>query len=217
MIGFLAASTWWQYNQFQTNIKNLSFGVPSEIANSMPNANNQLSQIMGQIQNQAQQSSTTDTATTTNTKEYTAPDNSFKFSYPSDWQEVPNQTEISNVNGKILFSAYKTNNTLAINYLTVEESFSTSTDSIIEQYKKNAQSKSDTFKITESKIIKENQIIPLIEIKYNISDQNSETPMDITLKSAIVDKYVVTIILQNSGQAIYQETDKIFESISQTK
>lgn len=228
MIAFLVGSTMWQYQQFQTNVKNLQFGLPQELTN-MPNANDQLSQMMGQIQGQLQNqtqnqqnSAAANDSAATSTKTYTAPDSSFSFDYPSDWQEIANQAEISNNNGKLFFSAQKINilssASIAINYLTVEESYSTSTEAIIEQYKKNIQEKGVAAKITQSELIKGEQIIPTIEIKYDLVELSPNIATNLILKSAIITNgnniYIITTILQNSDSLILQEVDKIMESIS---
>ena len=223
MIGVLAASTFFQFQQFQSNVKDLSFNLPSEITNNMPNVTQDYSKILGQMQPQSQGQEQNTGATST--KEYQAPNNSFSFEYPGDWQTSNNQIGTSDTNGKILFAAYKMANSssmpIAINYLTVEESYATSTESIIEQYKKDAQTKGITSKITQSEIIRGEQTIPAVEIKYNISEPTTGITANLTLENAIVVDnskiYVISAILQSNDQKTLQEIDGIMGSIEINK
>jgi hypothetical protein len=219
MIGVLAASVFFQYQQFQGNVKNLQLNLPSDISKDMPNLTQDFGKILSQTQPQQGQSQAT---SATGTKGYVAPDSSFKFDYPSDWQESNSQNEISDAGGKILLSDYKIINSpttpFAIDYLTVEESFATSTGALVEQYKATAQSKGVTFKITQSDIVKGEQTIPIVEIKYDITEPATGISVNLTSENAIVaigDKiYTVGAILQNSDQKIAQEIDGIMESIT---
>ena len=130
MIAFLVGSTMWQFGQFQSNIKDLQFGLPQELSQGMPDANQQIAQMMSQIQTQTQNSGAATTAgdsasTTVETKVWTAPDESFSFEYPADWTPMAIAAPVDNATGKILFSAYKTGGGVgmpSVNSLSVEES-----------------------------------------------------------------------------------------------
>lgn len=218
MIAFLVGSTMWQYNQFQTNVKNLQFSLPQEFAN-IPNANDQLSQMMGQIQSQtqpeAQTGSDANTTSTAPTKTYTAPDNSFSFEYPADWMEQNNLN-----NGKILFIIYKNNIESilpTISYLTVEQIDATSANAAINQLKETLKTQKTTAKITESEIINGQQTIPVFEAKQIIFEPITKTPIALNNISAIIitskNFYMISVSTQNDKLQSANEREAILMSV----
>jgi hypothetical protein len=212
MIGFLVASTMWQYSQFQTNVKNLSFNLPQELTGAMPNANEQLAQMMGQIQNQTQNQPAT---TTFETKQYNSPDNSFTFNYPADWIEQAN-----NNSETIQFFASKIetrSTTPSISYLTIEKTEATSTAAIIAKLKNDIQSTKTIAKITESEIINSKQIIPVVEISQTVTEPITKTSITISNTSAMIatdnNFYILSIATQNDNQKNVDDRDLILKSI----
>ncbi len=227
MIAFLVGSTMWQYNQFQSNIQNLQFGLPQELAQGMPDANQQINELMSQMQTQMQNPAPTDTAgdnaaTPAETKTYTAPDKSFSFEYPADWIKMDlGGQAVESADGKILFSAYKTANQSmmpSINSLTVEESNAQTPEELMEKIETDLRAKNISAKITRSEIVKGSQTIPVMEVGYSVSEEILNANINFRIINAfVVDKnqkiYIMSIILQNPGTAITQETDKMIESI----
>ncbi len=214
MIAFLVGSTMWQYQQFQTNVKNLQFGLPQELT-SMPNANDQLSQMMGQIQSQAQTQVQQNSYTAaTSTKTYTAPDGSFSFDYPSDWTESSGQI------AGTMFAAFKNNNQSLVPstaYLTIERSSASSTEAIIEEIKNNVKAKKSGVKIAESQIINGEQTIPVIEANESFSEPITKTSITLNNTAAVIEAnnelYVLSIATQNDNQVIQNERTAILNSI----
>ena len=226
MIAFLVGSTMWQFGQFQSNIKDLQFGLPQELSQGMPDANQQIAQMMSQIQTQAQNSGAAATAgenasTTVETKTWTAPDESFSFEYAADWTPMTITAPVDSAGGKILFSAYKTGGAAAIpsvNSLSVEESDYKTAEELMEKIESDLRAKNIPAKITRSEIINGAQTIPVIEIDYSISEAILNANVNFKIINAFIIKedpkiYVVSIVLQNSNPTILQETDGILKSL----
>ncbi len=226
MIAFLVGSTMWQFGQFQSNIKDLQFGLPQELSQGMPDANQQIAQMMSQIQTQAQNSGAATTAgdsasTTVETKVWTAPDESFSFEYPADWTPMAITAPVDSAGGKILFSAYKTGGVAAIpsvNSLSVEESDYKTAEELMEKIESDLRAQNIPAKITRSEIINGAQTIPVIEIDYSISGAIFNANVNFKIINAFIIKedpkiYVVSIVLQNSNPTILQETDGILKSL----
>jgi len=226
MIAFLVGSTMWQFGQFQSNIKDLQFGLPQELSQGMPDANQQIAQMMSQIQTQAQNSGAATTAgdsasTTVETKTWTAPDESFSFEYAADWTPMTITAPVDSAGGKILFSAYKTGGAAAIpsvNSLSVEESDYKTAEELMEKIESDLRAKNIPAKITRSEIINGAQTIPVIEIDYSISEAILNANVNFKIINAFIIKedpkiYVVSIVLQNSNPTILQETDGILKSL----
>ncbi len=226
MIAFLVGSTMWQFGQFQSNIKDLQFGLPQELSQGMPDANQQIAQMMSQIQTQAQNSGAATTAgdsasTTVETKVWTAPDESFSFEYPADWTPMTITAPVDSAGGKILFSAYKTGGVAAIpsvNSLSVEESDYKTAEELMEKIESDLRAQNIPAKITRSEIINGAQTIPVIEIDYSISEAILNANVNFKIINAFIIKedpkiYVVSIVLQNSNPTILQETDGILKSL----
>ena len=226
MIAFLVGSTMWQFGQFQSNIKDLQFGLPQELSQGMPDANQQIAQMMSQIQTQAQNSGAAATAgknasTTVETKTWTAPDESFSFEYAADWTPMAIAAPVDSAGGKILFSAYKTGGAAAIpsvNSLSVEESDYKTAEELMEKIESDLRAKNIPAKITRSEIINGAQTIPVIEIDYSISEAILNANVNFKIINAFIIKedpkiYVVSIVLQNSNPTILQETDGILKSL----
>jgi len=226
MIAFLVGSTMWQFGQFQSNIKDLQFGLPQELSQGMPDANQQIAQMMSQIQTQAQNSGAATTAgdsasTTVETKVWTAPDESFSFEYPADWTPMAITAPVDSAGGKILFSAYKTGGVAAIpsvNSLSVEESDYKTAEELMEKIESDLRAQNIPAKITRSEIINGAQTIPVIEIDYSISEAILNANVNFKIINAFIIKedpkiYVVSIVLQNSNPTILQETDGILKSL----
>ena len=226
MIAFLVGSTMWQFGQFQSNIKDLQFGLPQELSQGMPDANQQIAQMMSQIQTQAQNSGAATTAgdsasTTVETKVWTAPDESFSFEYPADWTPMAIAAPVDSATGKILFSAYKTGGGAgmpSVNSLSVEESDYKTAEELMEKIESDLRAKNIPAKITRSEIINGAQTIPVIEIDYSISEAILNANVNFKIINAFIIKedpkiYVVSIVLQNSNPTILQETDGILKSL----
>ncbi|GMX57825.1 MAG: hypothetical protein YFSK_1550 [Candidatus Yanofskyibacterium parasiticum] len=226
MIAFLVGSTMWQFGQFQSNIKDLQFGLPQELSQGMPDANQQIAQMMSQIQTQAQNSGAATPAgenasTTVETKTWTAPDESFSFEYAADWTPMAITAPVDSAGGKILFSAYKTGGAAAIpsvNSLSVEESDYKTAEELMEKIESDLRAKNIPAKITRSEIINGAQTIPVIEIDYSISEAILNANVNFKIINAFIIKedpkiYVVSIVLQNSNPTILQETDGILKSL----
>ena len=226
MIAFLVGSTMWQFGQFQSNIKDLQFGLPQELSQGMPDANQQIAQMMSQIQTQAQNSGAATTAgdsasTTVETKVWTAPDESFSFEYPADWTPMAITAPVDSAGGKILFSAYKTGGVAgmpSVNSLSVEESDYKTAEELMEKIESDLRAKNIPAKITRSEIINGAQTIPVIEIDYSISEAILNANVNFKIINAFIIKedpkiYVVSIVLQNSNPTILQETDGILKSL----
>ena len=226
MIAFLVGSTMWQFGQFQSNIKDLQFGLPQELSQGMPDANQQIAQMMSQIQTQAQNSGAVATAgenasTTVDVKTWTAPDESFSFEYPADWTPMTITAPVDSAGGKILFSAYKTGGAAAmpsVNSLSVEESDYKTAEELMEKIESDLRAKNIPAKITRSEIINGAQTIPVIEIDYSISEAILNANVNFKIINAFIIKedpkiYVVSIVLQNSNPTILQETDGILKSL----
>ena len=226
MIAFLVGSTMWQFGQFQSNIKDLQFGLPQELSQGMPDANQQIAQMMSQIQTQAQNSGAAATAgknasTTVETKTWTAPDESFSFEYPADWTPMAIAAPVDSAGGKILFSAYKTGGAAAIpsvNSLSVEESDYKTAEELMKKIESDLRAQNIPAKITRSEIINGAQTIPVIEIDYSISEAILNANVNFKIINAFIIKedpkiYVVSIVLQNSNPTILQETDGILKSL----
>jgi hypothetical protein len=226
MIAFLVGSTMWQFGQFQSNIKDLQFGLPQELSQGMPDANQQIARMMSQIQTQAQNSGAAATAgenasTTVETKTWTAPDESFSFEYAADWTPMTITAPVDSAGGKILFSAYKTGGAAAIpsvNSLSVEESDYKTAEELMEKIESDLRAKNIPAKITRSEIINGAQTIPVIEIDYSISEAILNANVNFKIINAFIIKedpkiYVVSIVLQNSNPTILQETDGILKSL----
>ena len=226
MIAFLVGSTMWQFGQFQSNIKDLQFGLPQELSQGMPDANQQIAQMMSQIQTQAQNSGAATPAggsasTTIETKTWTAPDESFSFEYAADWTPMAIAAPVDSAGGKILFSAYKTGGAAAIpsvNSLSVEESDYKTAEELMEKIESDLRAKNIPAKITRSEIINGAQTIPVIEIDYSISEAILNANVNFKIINAFIIKedpkiYVVSIVLQNSNPTILQETDGILKSL----
>jgi len=226
MIAFLVGSTMWQFGQFQSNIKDLQFGLPQELSQGMPDANQQIAQMMSQIQTQAQNSGAAATAgenasTTVDVKTWTAPDESFSFEYPADWTPMAIAAAVDSAGGKILFSAYKTGGAAAIpsvNSLSVEESDYKTAEELMEKIESDLRAQNIPAKITRSEIINGAQTIPVIEIDYSISEAILNANVNFKIINAFIIKedpkiYVVSIVLQNSNPTILQETDGILKSL----
>jgi len=229
MIAFLVGSTMWQYNQFKANVQNLQFGLPQELAQGMPDANQQIGDIMAQIQNQMQNQTQPDAAkenaVPAETKTWTAPDNAFSFEYAADWTPMDlGGQAVESDSGKILFSAYKIAAQSSIpstNSLTVEESTAQTAEEAMEKIESDLRAKNIPAKITRGEIIKGNQTIPVMEIDYSTSEAILNTGISFKIINAfITDKnqkiYIMSIILQNPNPTITQETNKMIESISIT-
>lgn len=223
MIAFLVGSTMWQFNQFQGNIKNLQFNMPQEITQSMPNANQQIAEMMAQMQTQMQGGATpsaTEESATAETKTWTAPDESFSFDYPADWIAMPLGQPVESATGKILFSAYKTGDaTSSINSLSVEETnFGTAQD-LMKKIETDARAKNIPAKITRAEIIKGAQTIPVIETEYSIAEPVLEVSINFKTSHAILitapqKTYTLSAILQNPETKILQEIEAIIKSVS---
>ena len=226
MIAFLVGSTMWQFGQFQSNIKDLQFGLPQELSQGMPDANQQIAQMMSQIQTQAQNSGAATPAgenasTTVETKTWTAPDESFSFEYAADWTPMAITAPVDSAGGKILFSAYKTGGAAAIpsvNSLSVEESDYKTAEELMEKIESDLRAQNIPAKITRSEIINGAQTIPVIEIDYSISEAILNANVNFKIINAFIIKedpkiYVVSIVLQNSNPTILQETDGILKSL----
>lgn len=226
MIAFLVGSTMWQFGQFQSNIKDLQFGLPQELSQGMPDANQQIAQMMSQIQTQAQNSGAATPAggsasTTVETKTWTAPDESFSFEYAADWTPMAIAAPVDSAGGKILFSAYKTGGAAAIpsvNSLSVEESDYKTAEELMEKIESDLRAQNIPAKITRSEIINGAQTIPVIEIDYSISEAILNANVNFKIINAFIIKedpkiYVVSIVLQNSNPTILQETDGILKSL----
>ena len=226
MIAFLVGSTMWQFGQFQSNIKDLQFGLPQELSQGMPDANQQIARMMSQIQTQAQNSGAAATAgenasTTVDVKTWTAPDESFSFEYAADWTPMAIAAPVDSAGGKILFSAYKTGGAAAIpsvNSLSVEESDYKTAEELMEKIESDLRAKNIPAKITRSEIINGAQTIPVIEIDYSISEAILNANVNFKIINAFIIKedpkiYVVSIVLQNSNPTILQETDGILKSL----
>ncbi len=226
MIAFLVGSTMWQFGQFQSNIKDLQFGLPQELSQGMPDANQQIAQMMSQIQTQAQNSGAAATAgenasTTVDVKTWTAPDESFSFEYAADWTPMAIAAPVDSAGGKILFSAYKTGGAAAIpsvNSLSVEESDYKTAEELMKKIESDLRAQNIPAKITRSEIINGAQTIPVIEIDYSISEAILNNIINSKIINAFIIKedpkiYVVSIVLQNSNPTILQETDGILKSL----
>jgi len=226
MIAFLVGSTMWQFGQFQSNIKDLQFGLPQELSQGMPDANQQIAQMMSQIQTQAQNSGAATTAgdsasTTVETKVWTAPDESFSFEYPADWTPMAIAAPVDSATGKILFSAYKTGGGAgmpSVNSLSVEESDYKTAEELMKKIESDLRAQNIPAKITRSEIINGAQTIPVIEIDYSISEAILNANVNFKIINAFIIKedpkiYVVSIVLQNSNPTILQETDGILKSL----
>lgn len=226
MIAFLVGSTMWQFGQFQSNIKDLQFGLPQELSQGMPDANQQIAQMMSQIQTQAQNSGAATTAgdsasTTVETKVWTAPDESFSFEYPADWTPMAIAAPVDSATGKILFSAYKTGGGAgmpSVNSLSVEESDYKTAEELMEKIESDLRAKNIPAKITRSEIINGAQTIPVIEIDYSISEEIFNTNINFKIINAFIAKedpkvYIVSMVLQNSNPTILQETNVILKSL----
>jgi len=227
MIAFLVGSTMWQFGQFQSNIKDLQFGLPQELSQGMPDANQQIAQMMSQIQTQAQNSGAATTAgdsasTTVETKVWTAPDESFSFEYPADWTPMAITAPVDSAGGKILFSAYKTGGVAAIpsvNSLSVEESDYKTAEELMEKIESDLRAQNIPAKITRSEIINGAQTIPVIETEYSTTGAILNTSIKFKMVSAAFDNasgkiYLVESILQNPDATAEQEIETIIKSIS---
>jgi len=224
MIAFLVGSTMWQYGQFKSNIQNLQFGAPQDLTQGMPDASQQMSQMINQIQTQLQNPAQTAapdndaTATaTTETKTYTAPDGSFSFEYPADWTPMDlGGQAVESANGKILFSTYKTagqSMVPSINSLTVEESNTQTAQELMEKIEADLRAKNIAAKITHSEIVKGDQTISVIETKFSYTAPIVNTPININDTTAIIaikEKiYAINITTQNNTE----ESDMILKSV----
>lgn len=221
MIAFLVGSTMWQYNQFQSNVKNLQFGLPQELAQGMPDTGQQISDIMAQVQSQMQNPTQTGTAENNaeliETKTYTAPDNAFTFEYGAGWTQIDlGGKALESNNGKILFSAYKISSQTSIpstNSLTVEESNIETVEEITEKIESDLRAKNISAKITRSEIIKGTQTIPVMETGYSYTAPviNTQIILKNTFAVIIVKEkiYVITVTSQNDNE----ESDTILKSV----
>ena len=220
MIGLLAASTFWQYQQFQTNFRNMSFNLPPELAN-MPNASQEFSKFLNQTptqQNQAQAQN----QTPTEFKQYTASDNSFTFDYPSDWQTLTTQP-IDDTQGKLIFSGQKMttgNNAVSSTFLAVYESNEKSIQAIIDGNRQNARANGDgAVKITESEIINGSQTIKVVQTEYNIKEPTTKINIKSVFRNAIFlanEKIYIVSINENNNDSATSIADQIFASIKIT-
>lgn len=212
-ISGLAASLFWQYQQFQTNVGSISFKLPSELSNNMPNLTEEYGKILNQAQSQQGQ---TQASPATSTKEYQAPDGVLKFEYPADWQETTNQTA-NDANSKVLITLYKT--AASLNYLIVEESNATSAIDVISQYKENSRAKGIPVKITESEIISGQQTISAIKLEYNTVEPTLGMAVNFAVNNAVIPAngkiYIISIMMQSDNTA-QQEVDRMFNSIAIT-
>ena len=227
MIAFLVGSTMWQFGQFQSNIKDLQFGLPQELSQGMPDANQQIAQMMSQIQTQAQNSGAATTAgdnasTTVETKVWTAPDESFSFEYPADWTPMAIAAPVDSATGKILFSAYKTGGGAgmpSVNSLSVEESDYKTAEELMEKIESDLRAKNIPAKITRSEIINGAQTIPVIETEYSTTESILNTPRKFKMVNAALGNpsekiYSIGASVQNPDSAAEQEIEMIIKSIS---
>ena len=224
MIAFLVGSTMWQFNQFQGNIKNMQFGLPQELTQSVPDANQQIAEMMAQMQTQMQggaPAATEGEPAAAETKTWTAPDESFSFEYPADWIAMPLDQPVESAAGKILFSAYKTGGAAmsSVNSLSVEKSNFDTAQELMEKIETDLRAKNIPAKITRSEIIKGTQTIPVIETEYSIAESVLGVSINFKTAHAILITapqkiYVLSATLQNPETKILQEVEAIIKSAS---
>jgi hypothetical protein len=220
MIALLSASTFFQYLQFQNNIKKISFDLPTTITNA-PDFNNEYGKLIEQAQKKTQEQINIQNSNATTTNEYLPPDKSFSFIYRADWQTT--SQPIVGTNGKTLLSIYKINglSLLASSFLIVKESSASNEKDAIEQYKNDIWEKNVETKIAEYKINNKSQeAIQILEFKTNTAAADQQT-IESTEKTAFIAAngkiYLIsTTIIQNNINSA-QEIDDIFKSISIAK
>jgi len=221
MIALLVGSTMWQFNQFQGNVKNLQFGLPQELTQNIPDANQQLNQLMNQMQTQMQggaPSPAGEPAAPTETKTWTAPDDSFSFEYPADWTAMPLDQPVESAGGKILFSAQKIDEySYSPNYLIIGEKSDVSIEGIFEETKKNIWNKNSQTKISEYQIINsQSQTIKILEFEDSTEGPVAGTSFMSQIKIAFIPNnikiYSIMAIINQNNPQIFQEIDNILQS-----
>jgi len=222
MIVFLVGSTMWQFGQFQGNMKNMQFGLPQELTQSVPDANQQIAEMMAQMQTQMQSgapAATEGEPAAAETKTWTAPDESFSFEYPADWIAMPLDQPVESAAGKILFSAYKTGEySYSPSYLIIGEKSDTTIENIIEESKKNIWNKNNQTKISEYQTINsQSQIIKVLEFEDSTEGLIAGTTFTSQIKIAFAPDngkiYSIMAIINQNDLQIFQEIDNVLQSL----
>jgi hypothetical protein len=226
-IGALSASAFWQFQQFQSSIKNINTNLPPQILSMVPNANEQLNQIMKESQSQMEkqtQSQLQDQGKSQppiETKKYIAPDELFSFDYPADWQETADQ-QIDDIDGKVIFYATKINYDGVVpltGILTVKESSYKTNNEIIDNLKKEVQNQNGAVKFTQSELIIDSKSLPLVEMVYRVKEPTSGLEIIFAAKNIVIadknKKYIITTLKQNTdnNNLFTQEEALILDTI----
>ncbi|MCU0652648.1 MAG: hypothetical protein MUD10_00115 [Candidatus Pacebacteria bacterium] len=201
-IGFLIASTWMQYNRFQSLALNYSGAQPGQA----------LSQLISQPQPQTPIPSSTIVGG--NKKEYTSPNGDFKIKYPSEWNETaapPSEEEYV----KTIFYAYAAD---LSEHIIIQENATGTAESLAEQYKNYFWSQNNGARISEYQITNaKQQKITVYEFDNGSTSIISGASVSHKMKTAFIPIgnkiYEISVVLAQTGQDAASESENIFRSL----